>query len=77
MTYRVKRIILKGGELVTERELREDENIFEGPAPVVGDIINVSCRGRQFEARVIWGNWPGREALHPKGTIIPLRVQEI
>ena len=46
--------------MVTERELRSDENLFQGQAPVVGDKINVTCRGRSFEARVIWGNWPGR-----------------
>ena len=74
MTYWVKRIKLKSGEIVTERELRPDENIFEGPAPVVGDKITVSCRGRQFEARVIWGSWPGRVAGDREAMTIPLRV---
>ena len=78
MTYWVKRIMLKSGELVTERELRRDENFFgDGPAPVVGDEMTVTCRGRIFRARVVWGNWPGREATHEKGTVIPLRVTEI
>jgi hypothetical protein len=78
MTYWVKRIILKSGELVTERELRRDENFFEeSPAPIVSDEITVTCRGRTFRARVIWGNWPGREATYAKGTVIPLRVEEI
>jgi hypothetical protein len=54
MTYWVKRIILRDGEIVTERELRHDENLFEGPAPVVGDKMTVTCRGRKFEARVVW-----------------------
>jgi len=75
MTYWVKRILLKTGELVTERELRRDENLFEGPAPVVGDKIVVTCRGREFEALVIWGNWPGRDAQ--PGAIVPLRVEEV
>jgi hypothetical protein len=75
MTYWVKRIKLKSGEIVTERELRRDENLFEGAAPVVGNTINVTCRGRTFEAKVIWGNWPGRDS-EPIGTIIPLRVEE-
>jgi hypothetical protein len=75
MAYWVKRILLKNGELVTERELRQDENLFEGPAPVVGDELTVSCRGRQFRARVIWGNWPGRE--HEAGTVVPIRAEEI
>jgi hypothetical protein len=75
MAYWVKRIILKSGELVTERELRQDENRFAGPAPLVGDKMIVTCRGRKFDAEVIWGNWPGRE--HSEETIVPLRVIEI
>jgi hypothetical protein len=43
MTYWVKRIALKNGEIVTERELRQDENLFEGPVPVVGDKLTVSA----------------------------------
>jgi hypothetical protein len=77
MTYWVKRIRLKSGEIVTERELQPDENRFEGLAPVVGDKITVICRGRKFEARVIWGNWPEREINLEAGTAIPLRVEEI
>jgi hypothetical protein len=77
MTYWVKRIKLKSGEVVTERELQPDENRFEGQAPVVGDKITVICRGRKFEARVIWGNWPEREINLEAGTVIPLRVEEI
>lgn len=75
MSYWVKRIVLRSGEIVTERELREDENFFEGPVPVVGDKLTVACRGRQFEAKVIWGNWPDRE--HDPATIVPLRVEEM
>jgi len=75
MGYWVKRIVLKTGEVVTERELREDENRFEGPAPVVGDLIEVVCRGRKFTARVVWGNWPGR--THSEDVMVPLRVFEL
>jgi hypothetical protein len=67
--------MLKTGELVTERELKADENFFDGPVPVVGDKVTVTCRGREFEARVIWGNWPGRH--YSEDTIVPLRVEEI
>ncbi|MDZ5646525.1 hypothetical protein [Nitrospirillum sp. BR 11828] len=73
MAYWVKRILLKSGELVTERELRQDENLFEGPTPVVGDILHVSCRGRRFTAKVIWGHWPE----HIETDLTPLRVEEI
>ncbi len=75
MAYWVKRIILKSGELVTEKELGRDENYFPDAAPVVGDVINVSCRGRRFDALVVWGNWPGRN--HLAGSLVPLRVEEI
>jgi hypothetical protein len=76
MTYWVKRIKLKSGEIVTERELRHDENLFAGQAPIVGDKMIVTCRGRKLEARVIWGNWSGRETSEGT-TIVPLRVEEI
>ena len=74
MPYFVKRIVLKSGELVTERELSADENKFDGPAPVVGDIVTVTCRGREFKALVVWGNWRGRDHGN---AIVPLRVQEL
>jgi hypothetical protein len=75
LAYWVKRIKLKSGELLTERELPPTDNRFEGVAPVVGDCITVTCRGRTFRARVIWGNWPDRR--HDLETVVPLRVEEI
>lgn len=74
MRYWIKRILLQSGEVVTERELRADQNLFNGPVPVVGDTVNVECRGRTFAAKVIWGHWPDRN--HAPGTIVPLRVEE-
>ena len=77
MTYWVKRVILKGGELITERELRPEENRFDGPAPVFGDTVTVTVRGRTFPAEVVWGNWPGRaDELDPQ-VVVPLRVKEL
>lgn len=75
MGYWIKRIALKTGEVVTEQELRDDENRFDGPAPVVGDVLRVEYRGRQFSAKVIWGNWPDQR--HSDDAIVPLRVSEI
>ena len=75
MGYWVKRIALKGGEVVTERELREDENRFDGPVPAIGDVIKVQCRGRKFMAEVVWGNPPGR--AYPEDAVVPLRVSEV
>jgi hypothetical protein len=77
MAYWAKRICLKTGEVVTERELRTDENLFQGDAPVVGDTIKVVCCGRSFDARVVWGNWPGRNEGRASDAIVPLRVEEI
>lgn len=75
MAYWLKRILLRSGELVTERELGRDENRFGGEAPVVGDEIDVTCRGRSFRARVTWGNWPDR--THDPNEVVPLRVEEV
>ena len=77
MTYWVKRIVLKTGEIVTEKELCPNENSFEGVAPVVGDVLKVHCRGRTFDAKVIWGNWPGRNENRPDDVVVPLRVEEL
>jgi hypothetical protein len=75
MPYWVKRIMLKSGELVTERELRPDENFSDGEPPVVGDEITISCRGRSFRAKVVWGNWP--KTMRYPNKVVPLRVEEI
>jgi len=76
MTYWVKRILLKDGELITERELRPDENLFEGRAPVAGEKLIVTCRGRTFEAKVLVGRFPDRPEP-TNDTIYPIRVEEI
>ena len=75
MPYWVKRICLKSGELVTEKELGRDENYSSDAAPIVGEVINVCCRGRNFDAKVVWGNWAGR--TYPAGTVVPLRVEAV
>ena len=75
MSYWVKRIALASGEVVTEQELGADENRVEGPTPVVGDIIEVTCRGRTFAAKVVWGNWP--ERAHSDDKFVWLRVSEV
>jgi hypothetical protein len=74
MPFWVKRIQLKSGELLTERELPPDENRFDGPPPVVGEVLTVTCNGRSFRAKVVWGNWPDRE--HSE-TVVPIRVEEL
>lgn len=76
MTYWVKRILLKTGELVTERELRPDENLFEGQAPVAGERLKVTYRGREFEAVVVVGRFPDRP-IPTDEIIYPIRVKEI
>ena len=76
MPFWVKRIGLKSGEVVTERELRPDENFSPDEAPLVGDEILVTCRGRTFKARVIWGNF-GNWKDRPPEVVMQLRVEEI
>lgn len=51
MTYWVKRILLKSGEVVTEHELRHDDNLFHGACEAgrddragAGDNSNRDCR---------------------------------
>jgi hypothetical protein len=75
MPYEVKRIILKSGELITERDPQRDATVFDGPIPIVGDIITATYRGRRFSAKVIWGNWLDRP--HADDVVVPLRVQEV
>jgi hypothetical protein len=76
MSYWVKRILLRTGELVTERELRPDENLFDGRAPMAGDKLIVACRGRTFEAKVLVGRFAGRP--EPEANeIYPIRVEEV
>jgi hypothetical protein len=77
MAYWVKRIILKSGEVVTERELRPDQNCSDEKTPVVGDEITVSCRGRSFRAKVVWGNWPENKGIRDPNKVVPLRVEEV
>ena len=77
MAYWIKRIVLKTGEIVTERELSPDQNHFEGEPPFVGDEITASCRGRSFKAKIIWGYWPKDKENYDPNKIIPLRVEEI
>ena len=75
MPYQIKRIILKSGELIAEHELDQGHTYSDGPAPVVGDILTVMHQGRSFSAKVVWGNWPGRD--HGADTVVQLRVNEI
>jgi hypothetical protein len=77
MAYWVKRIGLKSGEVVTERELQPDENYFDGEPPIVGDEITVKCRGRSFRAKVVWGNWQTNAGIRDPNKTVPLRVEEI
>ena len=77
MPYWVKRIGLKTGEVVTEKELRPDETFSAGPAPVVGDELMVTCRGRTFKARVVWGNWDDGKIRNPPDFVAQMRVEEI
>lgn len=75
MKYWISRIALKTGEVVTDKELREDQNRFDGPAPATGDVIEVECRGRKFMAEVVRGIPPNR--VYSEGTVVRFRVSEV
>ena len=77
MKFHVTRIILKTGELVIAKEDSINSTRFEGVVPVIGDIINVTCRGRSIKAKVIWGHWPDSEVDENLFESVPLRVEEI
>lgn len=77
MTFLVKRIVLKDGRLLTERDLDARAYTFEGPAPVVGDVVEINHDGRPLSAKVIWGNWPGQAGQRHPLEIVPIRVEEL
>ena len=77
MAYWVKRIILKSGEVVTEQELRPDQNYADGEPPVIGDEITVNCRGRSFRAKVVWGSPAKNDGMVDQSKVVPLRVEEM
>jgi len=77
MPYWVKRILLKSGQLLAERELPREDNLYQGPAPVVGDRIAVTHEGRVFDAVVVWGNWPGSNAKRDLSETPAIRVEEL
>jgi hypothetical protein len=77
MAYLVKRIRLKSGERVPEKEVLAEQNCSDGESPVVGDEITVRCRGRSFRAKVIWGNWPKNVGKRDPDKAVPLRVEEV
>ncbi|WP_170976472.1 hypothetical protein [Rhizobium sp. FKL33] len=54
--------------------MRTDENLFHGPAPAVGDLLSVKCRGRQFDVEIVWGNW---EFGVETDRVIHLRAREL
>ena len=74
MPYWVKRIMLKTGELVTEKELSRDENFSTGPAPFVGDELVFTVRGRTLRS---WGNWNDGKVRNPPIWVVELRAEEI
>lgn len=77
MTYLVKRIVLKDGRLLTERDLDAPAYTFEGAPPVVGEVLEFLHGGRPFSAKVIWGNWPGQSEQRHPSEIVPIRVEEL
>jgi hypothetical protein len=76
MPYRIKRIILKSGELVTERTLPNGGILVDAEAPVVGDVVETVVHGQSTMAEIVWGNWADRRQRNPD-VIVPLRAKEL
>lgn len=76
MPYRIKRILLKSGEILTERALPDGGTVIQGPAPVVGDVVETAVRGHTMKVEIIWGHWAERRSLDPD-VVVPLRAKEL
>lgn len=76
MPYRIKRILLKTGELLTERTLPDGGILADAEAPVVGDVVETTVFGRPMKVEIVWGHWAGRRPHNPDA-IVPLRATEL
>ncbi|MGX8008101.1 hypothetical protein ACVDG8_003385 [Mesorhizobium sp. ORM8.1] len=76
MPYRIKRILLKTGEIITERTLPKGGILIDADAPVVGDVVETIVRGQSMKVEIIWGNWADRRQQNPD-VIVPLRAKEL
>jgi len=76
MPYRIKRILLKTGEIVTERTLPNGGILVDGEAPVVGDVVETIVRGQPMKVEIIWGHWADRRSRNPY-VVVPLRAKEL
>ncbi|MER8566442.1 hypothetical protein NKH85_14775 [Mesorhizobium sp. M0924] len=76
MPYRIKRILLKTGEILTERTLLGGGILVDEEAPVVGDIVETTVRGQPMKVEIIWGHWADRRSSNPD-MIVPLRAKEV
>ncbi len=76
MPYRIKRILLKTGEIVTERTLPGGGILVDGDAPVVGDVVETTVLGQPMKVEIIWGHWAERRQTNPD-VIVPLRAKEL
>lgn len=76
MKYWVSRMMLKDGKILTEKDMPQDANVFEGEVPKIGDVLEVSFAGRSIRARV--GHYSQRFDNAPiMGSMYHVRVEEI
>lgn len=75
MAYRIRRVLLRSGQILKERDLDAVCPVVEGHPPGLGDTMTVSLFGRRVPVEVIWGDWAGRTG--DPVAVVPLRVKEV
>ncbi|WP_044547840.1 hypothetical protein [Mesorhizobium japonicum] len=76
MPYIVQRIILKSGEIITERALPNGGTLVNADSPVVGDVLEISLNGKIMMIEIIWGRWAEHEDIDPEH-VFRLRAKEL
>jgi hypothetical protein len=76
MPYIVQRIILKSGELITEKALPNGGTLVNANSPVVGDVLEISVNGKTMMVEIIWGRWAEHTDIDPKH-VFRLRAREL
>lgn len=58
----IARLVRKNGELLTEKIMPADKNIFHGPMPDLGDLLTVEFQDQKIVVRVIHYSGPAPES---------------
>jgi hypothetical protein len=68
--------MLRSGELLTEKHMPHDKNVFEGACPEIDEDIIIEHQGRPMRVKVGW--WSKRnQNAHCMPNMYHIRVEEI